>query len=319
MCYDNIIGIRGYCEDTNSKYYLDDYGISLKTLAKGADERFVTGKRLFETIINRAWKDVFNDISFDGFKANEVLSQATIGVNSNTAMASIAGYNGIAFTLDKRCSLGQFYVSSISLSVEVGGNTDIYIVNNGVNQLLFSGAVANDSLLELQVNSYLSDTFSVIVDTTNVQVSKGSASEEDCGCSYNYFSVNSTEGNNNFGLVVDLQVRCNIEKHLCRFVDLLALPVVYKALGLLSLEMMQSKRLNDYVTDKTKEEAAQMAGFYDSSINIFQYLEDKAFVGGRPNVALGQYQLELNKIKIPKPKCNCCIECRDNQYSITIP
>ena len=319
MCYDNIIGIRGYCEATNTKYYLDDYGISLKSLVKSADERFITGKRLFESIIKRAWRDVFLDISFDGFKANEVLSHSTIGININTSMPSMAGLNGIILTLDKHCSLGRLYVSIISLSVEVGGNTDIYIVNNGVSQLIHTGAVANNSVLELQGNDFVSDSFSVLVDTSNIQVSKGSIAEQDCGCTYNYISVASTDGSNNFGLTVDVQVRCNIDKHLCKFADVLAMAVIYKALGLLWFEVMLSKRLNDYINNATKEESMQLVGFYDSSINIFQYLPDKTYVGGRPNVALGQYQIEMAKINIPKPKCSCCIECKDNNYSISIP
>ena len=33
------------------------------------------------------------------------------------------------------------------------------------------------------------------------------------------------------------------------------------------------------------------------------------------NKALGQYQLSLNKLNIPKPTCKCCMECKTSGWT----
>jgi hypothetical protein len=72
-CYDNLVTVRNLCDSaTNTLFYLDDLGISLKGAAAVADERNVTGRQLIERKIAQAWEQVYSDISFDGYKAGSM-------------------------------------------------------------------------------------------------------------------------------------------------------------------------------------------------------------------------------------------------------
>lgn len=314
-CYDNLISIRGLCEPEQARFYLDDYGMSLRSISKIADERFVTGKRLVSTIIERAWRDVLRDIRFDGFKSNLTLTDSLVGVVGTSGYSN--GLQGILFTLDKSCTLGRFFVSSIFIHVKTGGSLVLTLIEGASTTTLYNDAVSNETIYEIRVGRFVSDSFSLMIDTTNCEVYRSSLSDDSCGC--DHYAVSSTEGGNGFGIQFQLQVRCDIEKHLCKFVDVIATAVIYKSLALLWHEAALSTRLNDFLTLGKKEEAYKWIGYYDSSLNVFKYDENKAFVGGTVKVAQGQYQLELEKIKLPVPKCRCCMECDGNNYSITIP
>ena len=161
-CWDNIIGIRGLCENEEYKYYLDDYGIGLKQLTNTADDRFISGKKLFETKLNQAWESVFKDFKFNGFKSNKILNTISVGNFTENELQFI-GFKGIKFTLLK-CELTSFYLNKIYLYVKQGGTTVIKIKVNGVETELFNGTVGNDEVLELSVRDYISSDFEILVD-----------------------------------------------------------------------------------------------------------------------------------------------------------
>ena len=314
-CYDNIIGIKGLCDTQTYRYYLDDYGFSLLGLSKISDEKQKTGKALFDNIISKAWRAVIDDIEFSGLDVNKILSEATVGTVENTALPPVAGLNGVTFTLDKHCNLARFYISEIRVNVKVGSATpfDVVIEQAGVQQVVFSGVVGDDKVVYIPINDFILDNFKVLVDTTNIQVNSGSTASS-CACS-SMFDVSSSNNNNNFGIEVDLQVRCDKQKHICKFIDLVAPLVIQKAMAMVYFDMMTTNRINDFVSQKKIENAAEMVAFYDSDMNPLKY----AVQGVGKSPALGQYQLALAKLKIPAPKCRCCVECVGNSVVVSIP
>jgi len=311
-CWSDIIGVRGLCVDKDYKYYIDDYGIGLKHLSKVADDKYFTGKKLFETKVEQAWNTVFNDISFNGFKANKILSKSTIGTINQIAPVPFVGLKGITFNLLK-CELTSFYIKTIKLCVKIGGQTQIIIRINGVDSILFDGIIANDTVQEIAVNDYISSNFQVLVLGDNITVCNGN-SNVDCNCTQLYFSVNGVQ---NYGLIVDLQVRCYPYEYLCNYVDLLYEAVIYKLSALLWKEMLDSNRFNDFLNIKLGENnssAVTQLAWLDSTYNLLKYdLESSKLVQN------GMYQIAIEKIKIPTPDCSCCLECNSSFYKISIP
>jgi len=310
-CWDNIIGIRGLCENEEYKYYLDDYGIGLKQLSKTADDKFISGKKLFKTKLNQAWESVFKDFKFNGFKSNKILNTISVGNFTENELQFI-GFKGIKFTLLK-CELTSFYLNKIYLYVKQGGTTIVKIKVNGVETELFNGTVGNDEVLELSVRDYISSDFEILVDGTNISVYDGTTSYN-CDCNLIYFNVS---GGLNYGLKVDLQVRCNPYDYLCNYVDLLAEAVIYKLSALLWKEALDSNRFNDFLNIKLGESnsnAITQLAWLDNTYNLLKY-----DINSTNNKQKGMYQFELEKISIPTPDCKCCLDCEGSSYRIVLP
>lgn len=306
-CFENLIGIRGIC-DTNYKYYLDDYGVSLKTLSKTADSKFISGKNLALSKIKQAWSEVISDIKIGGYKANKILSNSIIGTFTENAVNHV-GFNGISFELTN-CSLTSFYLKKIELYVVDGGETTIKIIENGTESILFTGIIDSNSIFQLNIDSYISDDFQILVDGTNITVYESTTNLYKGDMLYYNIS------NINYGLRIYLQVRCYLYSYLCDYADLLVNAVIYKALALIWKEVLDSDRFNDFLNIKrgeNNENAITQLAWLDSTFNLLKY--DLSSKG----VEAGMYQLELEKINLPIPKCNCCLECSKDSYILAIP
>lgn len=311
-CYDDLIGVRGLCDDKVYKYYLDDYGIGLKQLAKTSDDKFISGKKLFETKLEQAWTSVFSDVQINGLKSNKILSTSTIGKITNDEFA-FTGLQGIEFNA-LECELTSFYLKRIKLYIKQGGETQIVIRVDGVDTVIYDDVVASDSVILLNYNDYIKSDFSILVLGDNITVYDGTTSYT-CDCKRNYYTVSPTK---NYGLVVDLQVRCNPYEYLCNYVDLLAIPAIYKLMALLWKESLDSNRFNDFLNIKlgeNKENAITNLAWLDNTYNLLKYdIQATKF-----NTEKGMYQIELEKVNIPIPDCPCCLECNGTHYKLSIP
>lgn len=311
-CYDDLIGVRGLCDDKVYKYYLDDYGIGLKQLTKTSDDKFISGKKLFETKLEQAWTSVFSDVQINGLKSNKILSTSTIGKITNDEFA-FTGLQGIEFNA-LECELTSFYLKRIKLYIKQGGETQIVIRVDGVDTVIYDDVVASDSVILLNYNDYIKSDFSILVLGDNITVYDGTTSYT-CDCKRNYYTVSPTK---NYGLVVDLQVRCNPYEYLCNYVDLLAIPAIYKLMALLWKESLDSNRFNDFLNIKlgeNKENAITNLAWLDNTYNLLKYdIQATKF-----NTEKGMYQIELEKVNIPIPDCPCCLECNGTHYKLSIP
>jgi len=311
-CYDDLIGVRGLCDDKVYKYYLDDYGIGLKQLAKTSDDKFISGKKLFDTKLEQAWTSVFSDVQINGLKSNKILSTSTVGKIISDEFA-FTGLQGIEFNA-LECELTSFYLKRIKLHIKQGGATQIVIRVDGIDTIIYNDTVASDSVILLNYNDYIKSDFSILVLGDNITVYDGTTSYT-CDCKRNYYTVSPTK---NYGLVVYLQVRCNPYEYLCNYVDLLAIPVIYKLMALLWKESLDSNRFNDFLTIKLGDNngnAITNLAWLDNTYNLLKYdIQATKF-----NTEKGMYQLELEKVNIPIPDCPCCLECNGTHYKLSIP
>lgn len=303
-CYDNLIGIRGLCDEDTAMYYLDDYDMSLLIASKVVDERYITGRKLIQSKINQAWKTVFSEFQFIGFKTNTIIEEllfkydAESGSDGNSATLSMSDTNVLA----------SLFVEKITLKVKKGGTTNIILNENGAETLLFSGEVNDDTDVVVDLRRYVSDSFSVSYDNTEIEVYSGVISSYCCRKEI----INNNKYSNGFEIA--LQLRCNLEKYLCKYVDLLAIAVVYKALALIWNEVYNSNRLNNVVNLKREDAITKMA-FYDSTFNLLKY-DIQASVNYNPK---GMYQMEIERLSIPAPRCNKCLNHKSDKYITSIP
>lgn len=312
-CTDNIVSIRGLCDDTPALYYLDDIGLSLVTAAKAADEKYANGKQLVQRMIDLAWDDIFQDVLIDGFQANKVLNADTIGVYT-TDTESGTGYKGLTFTLyDDDCGLLRFFLASVTLKIATGGHTIIRIISDGVTTELYNGTPDNNTTITKYFNDWVEDGFQVQVLMDNITVYTSTATTTDCDCRE---STHYTYTGDTSGLQVSMQVKCDKERYLCQFIRQLGKPALYKAGAKIWKVIKDTNRFNDLMNIKKDDAVMQMA-WLDSTYNLLKY--DPNF--DNKHYAIGMYQQELAKLKIPVPDCRCCLECEEpNQYvSVTLP
>lgn len=315
MCYENIISIRGLCQQDNAMYYLDDIGISLLMAAKTADEKYGTGKKLIEAKIKQAWRDAFNDITFHGLEANKVLNDVTAGSISVASVAPFDAFRGVKFTMDKDCILSRFFLHKVTLSVKIGGATKIVLRDSGIEYEIYNGTIGNDEIIEVVTNRYMSDSFQILADNKEIEV-YSSLPNITCNCRDRlHFTINGTSYTSElYGITADIQVRCDKDKYLCKFVDKIGQAVLYKAAALIWKDVNDSSRLNDYLVIKKEDAIAEMA-WLDSTYNLLKY--DPAVENNY--TPKGMYQKELEKLNIPVPKCPCCMECKSDGYTMVLP
>lgn len=303
-CFENIVGIKN-CNNTQYQYWLDGYGLSLKQLEAIADESAISGKQLFKDISEQAYLSLFNDITFKGFNANKILQEIHLKADEcieygNFGIENPNNIKKIEFNCYNRdCELINFYLNSIKLHVKQGGTTTISIKYSGVTQVLFSGSVDSDTILKVDTNSFVSSTFSILIDLTNISVCSGLFNSDcsDCGI---FYTKSSTI---NYGLEIDMRVQCDKSIWICKHKDILVQAYIYKILGL----YWHRRYLSDRVKESDKDLEIANMNFYDSIYNAIVSIK------GSP-AGKGVYQLELEKANkaILPPKCRCCIECESN-------
>lgn len=319
-CYDGLISIKGLCqEDDNVLYYLDDIGISLQMAAKVVDPNYGTGKRLIEAKIEQGWKEVFKDIQYKGMNANKILNDDIVGVNSTDSVAANASYRGMTFTLDKSCKLARFYISKVVLSVANGGSTSVRLTEGTTNTTIYTGTPNDNTETEIVLNQYVSD-FTISADNTNIEVLSGSTVTDEyyrtggC-CETEYYTVVSTDtAGQSYGLTVYLQVRCDKDRHSCKFVDKIASAARYKIAALIWDTARNSNAFNDLLNIKKSEAVVNLA-WLDSTYNLLKY-DPSADATYSPK---GMYQKELALLNLPVPKCGCCLECVNEKMVISLP
>lgn len=294
-CFRKSVGLLK-CDELNYKYVLDSYGLSLEDLIKIADNRSISGKKLFEDISTEAYQSIINDITFKGFEASKILQDIQLKSSDCTEKK----YNGIQ-TIDfncynKDCTLINFWLGEIRLKVVQGGATSIKITYNGATQELYNSTIANNSVISIDISEYIAYKFTISVDMTNITVCGGEF-DSDCAPCGVFYTKSKTDS---LGLEIDMRVQCDKSVWVCKHKDILALSYIYKILGLYWHRSYMSNRTKE--TDTAFE--LSMMNYYDNSYNALIAKD------GKPS-GPGVYQIQLEKAasQIQPPKCRCCIEC----------
>lgn len=304
-CYDNIVGIRGLCDSQNVRFYVDDWGVSLKTAANIADEKYITGKKLFEAKRKQAWEYLLQDVILKGYKNDKILKSFSIQSKGDT---SISGNGVISIDFTDNCELTGVFIDAITTDVHTAGNATIEI--NG--SVVYTGAVIQGKTT-ISVGRTFAKALTIEISGTAV-MNGGSADYYHDGVGGCY-SVGET-----YGLSITGDYRCMIEQYLCRFPDKIGMALAIKTAALITKEMLTTAKLAEILFVKDRQELITELASLDSSENLYAY-DDKAFVGGQPIVKAGKYQNQIEYINrvIPVPKCRCCMDAVRSSYNITIP
>jgi hypothetical protein len=170
-------------------------------------------------------------------------------------------------------------------------------------------------MLKIAVNKLFTSEIEIEIDLANISVNNGRGEVYTDGRG----ACSSTIANT-YGISIIADYRCDIEHYLCRFPDKVGRALVLKTAAMMYKEMMYTSKLAEILFVKDKETIMTEIAYLDSSMNLFAF-EDKAFVGGKPQVADGKYQEQISYLNrvLPAPKCMCCVQCVGSFYSISIP
>ena len=300
-CTLNIIGYRNCGREF--RFYLDDYGISLDSASKIVDSKFVNAKQMLDTFISQSWTKTFNDITFDGMQANKILNDVVYGDMDYSD--SFTGTKTKTFTKDDSCNLGSFYLSQLNVYVKESGLTTVQLIQGTVVSELYNDTPDDNTTIELAINDFVADEFSIKVITEGV-VWLGSNNSE-CRCEAPYYTVT---GDDEIAFDLSFQVRCNKLVHLCKYVDLIAPIVINSIVGMYYFQTYTTDLFSNKVNSENQNgKALTLAVYYDSNyINLVDTERN-------PNEKNGQYQISLNKLNIPKPTCKCCMECKTSGWT----
>lgn len=307
-CYDNLIGVKNCGKEY--KYYLDDYGLSLTDLAKISDEKHSTGTSLLDSFIRIAWEKTINDIKIKGYDFNKILEDIILEVDYDNLTTLVGGVHDIHFKLGKCCKTVSYYLNSIKPNVNTNGVLKVELIDNNGTTVLFNQITSNNQIINL--NSWINGDFILRVDLTAIGSATLNSSiflQDSCNCSCAMYDIDKYSN----GLDVCLQVRCDKSKHLCKYIDQLAPIVINHILGQFWFKVHTTNRANDHKIYKDIDAISQMAYYNSEYLSMVQF-------EGKSVVKEGQYQIEMNSLNLPLPKCNCCLECKDTIISeITIP
>jgi len=286
-CITSKIGIKGLCADTEERsVWLDNYGISLSSVAKITPKSIANGKALLDSIINDATKDTLRDIRFDGMVIGETLHSCTIGTANDTTLPEVAEVEEIEFSTN--CETTSFYIGQIRI---LGNGETIVKIND---EEVFNGAVVGKH--DLRLNRVITDkSFTISIDRTDFIAQSTNLSDT---YSYgDYYSVSSSEG---YGLIPSVSIRCDLTNYFCQYADLIADVVKFKVLANIYHTLLYSDRMNEYILFKDTDKLYELMSFYDSTYNV------GALNGDVKAVPKGQYQIAKEQLFIPEPKCTCC-------------
>jgi hypothetical protein len=300
-CYENIVGIRGLCDNPTIRYYVDDWGVSLKTAANIADEKYLTGKKLFEAKRKQAWDYLVQDVVLKGFKHDKILKSFSIQSAGGTPINGVGVIN-LDFT--DNCELTGVFIDKIIADVITSGNVTIKI--NGTT--VYSGPLPIGKST-IVVGKVFAKALTIDISGTAV-MNGGTGNYYTDGVSGCY-SVGET-----YGLSITGDYRCMIEQYLCRFPDKIGMALAIKTAALMTKEMLTTAKLAEILFVKDRQELITELASLDSSENLYVY------DGGDTSTPIaGKYQKQIEYINrvIPVPKCKCCMDAVRSSYNLSIP
>lgn len=310
-CFSDLIGVRGMCEDINPILYLDDIGVGLELASKLADSKFKgTGRELVDRKIQQAWREAFKDLSIDGFQFKKIACEKTFEGNGHSTVVldgsgkiTISKYQKLLTSIQFK-SVHFSGIGEYSLTISDGDDTFTYV-----------GSAKNISI----PNKFFGQKISIEIMFENANVSPltGNCCEPCSGSGCN-FSISASK---DFGLSFVIQEICDYESYLCRYAEMIAEAVVYKAGALILTEAINTQRINDSSIVNEKDLWTRIA-YLDSSLNLFQF-ENQVIQSSTSTIEVkpGRYQFEIERIskQIPKPKDPYCISCDAGFYAISLP
>lgn len=316
-CYDNLIGVRGYCDNVTptSRIYLNDLtGMDMATLDSGVNAEANTAAQLILNKMDAAFLMMLND-------ARQAMSSRWLNVSSLaqnvlgryddelTALAAKNVFRGVGVRLYENDYV-EVNLSAVTLLVNYTGNVNVLVVDLRTGQTLDTitvACVANTPVRVTANKTYKSNgqilNLAFIYNATSVP-SYQTSLFEGLGCNSCERSVrgvnryayersleipaasakveqNIKTGTYTGGLSVDYSIQCSFESFICSQMSALAYPFAYKVAALLMKEMQFSKRLNGIILT-SRERHEELYNYYESEYNqaMHNYFTSAQFASG---------------------------------------
>lgn len=324
-CLDNIIGISPTCVSANfpaprsGLYVTDLEGITVALASKIVSGEDVNGVNLLKKKIDFAvglvWDDMYLYLK-DYFKINEYLNFITAGnFTPNRFLSPFNAYRGLQIKKIKRDSRMVTIKRVKILSGTTLNNVELRIID-GTYQTSIPVNLIAGQILEVELNyKAIFDEVYITLDNALISVSEGTIDENNskggCGCRNTYTTVKSPNSpetgiqvlgwsgaatdNKSYGLSVDIEMKCEIEKFACTIADSLKYILLYKAGIEIVKEWMHSNR----VTQATTVDVDQAVYLLDSWQKIYDS-KYKTFVD--------RIRPLINSLGDP------CVECKGVSY-----
>lgn len=302
-CFEGLVGMRNVCGGSETIYYLDDIGISLNMASKAVDSKYINGSEMVTRKLQQAWREALNDVTLQGFELKKVICDKTYGRTSWNTSTLTNGTGVITLTRVGSPDQTSIYIGSIIVD---GSGVFTLTINDGETSFNYIGS---EDVVNVR-KTFSGKVVTITISYTTVKSGTLGVLESLCNCAG--CDVIAT-GSANFGLRLDVQQVCDRELYLCRYAELIAEAVMYKAGALILKELMDTDRVNDFLIMKETNLLVNMA-YLDSLLNITAIEEGK-----KPND--GKYQQVMARIskEVAAPKKSCCVTCKGGSYNISLP
>lgn len=314
-CLDNIISIRGVCDNDTSLSGLDLMDapeLSPLNLSKIANEEYISWKELATNKLSQATKLIRNDLM--SFLAANNIAPNVMDTHYDTGVIKTSTTYSTA-SVERGLTLYKNMNTKGKLRKTIIHKIKIYPLNNANDVALKIYDQGNDGtittysvdLVANQLNTFDVDytvigTYArVVLDGTDVSVASSyltcftgcnGTMPNDCGYTKGFYDDREIGSKEGYGIILDFSCTCNYEQLLCDMAQLYIGELVYmKTRVLLLEEHLRSNRLNNWVVYDKEETKAYLIDLENQYRNKWN-----AFAGGLPNI-LAQYQ-------------DSCLNCR---------
>lgn len=253
-CFDNIVGLRSLCSDTDPDFFLEDIGINKSEIEQvitkdyTSVQDFIDKKSAFA--VTKVTNEVYNYLK-PNFKADSILAGSRIGYESDTKeLVAQTGYVGIEINLYNPSSFVDFVISDISLFVNVTSTVPVLLYDIKQGLLLetiivpTTAGVISTLIQKVVVPSQRRPlNLWLGYDATAIDSYKVNTHNGCGGCRGYTFSnrfitatgaaidtpFTSVEGlTHTGGISLNYSVNCNHTDWLCSHRQILGLPILYK-------------------------------------------------------------------------------------------
>lgn len=335
-CFENIINIRGLCENEDSKsgLYANDIDINRDFLEAIITRQFSGPLDFHERKLAFAIKQVVDQVlTFmqPNFRTNTLLESFRIGQHQDN-LSIVAGdanfLKGINVDLWNCNSYLDFFLQEISLQLTVTGNVDVKIYDLIQGKLLNTitvACVANEMVKAYpqltiksdrqKLNLFIGyDSTGISSNTTTLRSSAGCTSCNTSAINNPYehiaavkIDTGASKVKNNLramsetgGLSIVHSLSCNHESWLCSFSKIIAMPILYRY-GIEVMEFALNVSPNDRINTTLNINTDEIKSRRDT----YQRWYNESFAD------------KIQNIKTPSDKE--CFTCRENvRHAISI-
>lgn len=283
-CLNNVVGLRGFCDDVTPDLWVNDIaGISLKMAASIANDEQKNFSGLWDEIYTRSLTRLEADVIVrmqQFMTTNLIIDQETTGYYKNDfdTISSTNEYKGVAIKVFGSNST-KITINSVRLRLEnvtnTSGNIYVFDYNDGrtLDTISFT---ASNGINDIQINkSYFAKGQKkriFIAYDSNIAdaISSNTVSQWDAnrfasvrgakiGIGTSIVEDNITFDGETYGMVLDFSVGCSVEPFICSHRDLFKTPLWY----LLGAEMMNERLISNRINQFTMLNAEQAASLHE--------------------------------------------------------